>query len=31
MLMYEYEYRNKYGIIPLKTESGITLPYKRGR
>ena len=31
MQMYKYEYKDKYGIIPLKTVSGITLPHKRGR
>ena len=31
MQMYKYEYTDEYGIIPLKTVSGITLPYKRGR
>ena len=31
MQMYKYEYKDKYGIIPSKTVSGITLPHKRGR
>ena len=31
MQMYKYEYTDEYGIIPLKTVSGITLPHKRGR
>ena len=29
--MYKYEYKDKYGIIPLKTVSGITLPHKRSQ